>query len=210
MNIQHWILRSLVENCTILEAGVADGSDTLFFAENFPLGKIYGFEPLDNLYLQALAKTKNYKNVTLKKAALSYIDGYEELHISDRFNESWGSSSLLPPKDHLWFHKEITFKSTEKVKTLCLDDWIKSNNIDHIDLAWLDMQGYEPILLKNSPLAMSKIKFLYTEVSLIDTYDGVVKYPEYKNWLLDNGFKVIFEDLQYMDMGNVLFTKQEK
>lgn len=47
-----------------------------------------------------------------------------------------------------------------------------------------------------------------TEVSLIDTYDGVIKYPEYKNWLIENDFSVVFEDLPYQDMGNVLFKKK--
>ena len=72
------------------------------------------------------------------------------------------------------------------------------------------MQGYEPILLSNSPLAMSKIEYLYTEVSLIETYDKVMKYEEYRSMLLENGFEVVFEDLPWDDMGNILFKKNNK
>ena len=90
---------------------------------------------------------------------------------------------------------------------MCFDDWITENKIEKIDLAWLDMQGYEPLLLKNSPLAMSKIEYLYTEVSLIETYSEVTKYEEYKSMLLESGFEVVFEDLPWQDMGNVLFKK---
>lgn len=207
MDIKNWILRNLKNECTILEAGVANGEDTLFFADSFPDGKIYGFEPIEDLYRQAYAKVYNKKNVVLKQAAIDYIDGYAEIYISDRYGEIWGSSSLFAPKDHLWFHEGITFKSTKTVKTIALDNWIKENGIEQIDLAWLDIQGYEPQLLKNSPLALSKIQFLYTEVSLIDTYSGVIKYPEYRDWLLENGFIIIFEDLPYKDMGNVLFKR---
>ena len=116
---------------------------------------------------------------------------------------------MLAPKDHLWFHQAITFKSSKTIKTIALDNWIKEKAINKIDLAWLDIQGFEPQLLKNSPIALSKIQFLYTEVSLIDTYEGVVKYPEYKDWLIQNGFKIIFEDLPYKDMGNVLFAQEK-
>lgn len=209
MDIKNWILKNISKNCIILEAGVADGDDTLFFSKSFPDGKIYGFEPNDDLYTQAYNKTHDRKNVFLENAAIDFIDGYKELYVSDRYNESWGSSSLLKPKDHLWFHKAITFKSTQRVKTICLDNWTESKKINKIDIAWLDIQGYEPILLKNSPVTLSKIQFLYTEISLIDTYEGVVKYPEYKSWLLQNGFCVLFEDLQYKDMGNVLFQRVE-
>ena len=206
MDIKAWMIQNLT-NPTILEAGVADGGDTLFFSELFPKGRVFGFEPVESLFYQAVEKTRGRSNVFLEKAALSYIDNTQTIYVSDRLNEPWGSSSLLEPKDHLWFHEQITFKSTEEVKTIALDNWISENNIDKIDLAWLDMQGYEPILLQNSPIALSKINYLYTEVSLIDTYDGVMKYPEYRDWLLSKGFTIIFEDLPYQDMGNVLFKK---
>lgn len=207
MNIKQWIIQNLNKNSVILEAGIANGEDTLFFSEYFETGKIFGFEPDSKLFEQAKNKLINKDNVFIEQAALSYINSDEIFYISDRFDEAWGSSSLLKPKDHLWFHESITFKSTKIVKTIALDDWVEKIQIDKIDLAWLDMQGYEPILLKNSPLALSKINFLYTEVSLIDTYDGVIKYPEYKNWLIENDFSVVFEDLPYQDMGNVLFKK---
>jgi FkbM family methyltransferase len=209
MNIKNWITQ-LPSNSVIVEAGAADGSDTLDFSKTFPNGTVYSFEPFKSLYLEAKEKTSNQKNVFLENAALGYTDEDKDLYISDRFNEPWGSSSLLEPKDHLWFHSAITFKSVETVKTISFDKWIKEKNIQKIDLAWLDMQGYEPILLQNSPIAVSKIRFLYTEVSLIETYEGVIKYPEYKDWLLQNGFRIVFEDLPYKDMGNVLFEKQEK
>jgi FkbM family methyltransferase len=205
--IKNWILNNLPKDSTILEAGVADGSDTLFFARHFPNGKIYGFEPHESILNQAIEKVKHYNNVVLEQKALDHEIGQKEFYISDRFGDAWGSSSLLEPKDHLWFHKEITFKTTETVEAVCFDDWITENKIEKIDLAWLDMQGYEPLLLKNSPLAMSKIEYLYTEVSLIETYSEVTKYEEYKSMLLESGFEVVFEDLPWQDMGNVLFKK---
>lgn len=208
--IKNWIVNNIPKDCIILEAGVADGTDTLFFANHFPKGKIYGFEPHEKIFNQAAEKVGRYNNVVLEKKALDYENREKEFYVSDRFGDVWGSSSLLEPKDHLRVHKDITFKDTETVESISLDDWISENNIDKIDLAWLDMQGYEPILLSNSPLAMSKIEYLYTEVSLIETYDKVMKYEEYRSMLLENGFEVVFEDLPWDDMGNILFKKNNK
>jgi hypothetical protein len=39
MNIQEWIINNLENNCTIIEAGTAGGSDTKFFSDYFKNGK---------------------------------------------------------------------------------------------------------------------------------------------------------------------------
>lgn len=207
--IHKWAVRNIPSDCTILEAGVADGRDTLLFAREFPNGKIYGFEPVEGLFNQAVGKVKNHDHVVLEQKALDYESGKKDFYISKRSGRVSGSSSLLEPKDHLWFHKKVTFKTTETVDTVSIDNWIRENNIDKIDFAWLDMQGYEPILLKNSPLAMSKIECLYTEVSLIETYKSVMQYEEYKQLLFEHGFEVVDESLPWKDMGNVLFRKKK-
>ena len=70
---------------------------------------------------------------------------------------------------------------------------------------WLDMQGLEPIVIKNYPNIVSKTKFIYSEVSLIETYENVVLYENFKSYMESINFKVVFEDLPWKDMGNVLF-----
>ena len=53
--------------------------------------------------------------------------------------------------------------------------------------------------------SLKKTRYLYTEVSLEELYEGTVLYPEYKKFLESNGFEVVFEDLPWTDGGNVLF-----
>jgi FkbM family methyltransferase len=205
MNIHEWIIKNLNRNSIIVEAGTADGADTLFFSHYFNEGKVYGFEPIANLYYETLSKVNTFSNVELINAALSEKTGKEKIYVSDRFGKDWGSSSILKPKDHLDIHPEITFKNEIEINTINLDDWLNIKNHDNIDLLWLDMQGYEPVVLKSSPETLKRTKYLYTEVSLIETYENVILYPEFKQFLLNNGFVVIDEDLPWKDMGNVLF-----
>jgi len=209
MNIREWITNNLENDSIVLEAGMYDGKDTLFFSNYFTEGKIYGFEPIPSLFLQASQVLRNQTNVEISNMALSDVTGKSKIFLSDRFGQVAGSSSLLNPKDHLGVHPQITFKEEVDVDTINLDEWFESKGLDTIDFMWLDMQGYEPIVLKNSPNILSKTKYIYTEVSLIETYDSVMLYPEYKKFLEENGFEVIDEELPWEDMGNVLFKNKK-
>lgn len=205
MNIYEWISKVIPTNGTIVEAGTSEGNDTVFFSNHCIHGKVYAFEPVENLYLQALEKTKNRINIHLSNLALSDKSGTTTIFISDRFGEAWGSSSLLEPKEHLVFHPQITFKNTSIVKTITLDAFFSDKNINVIDLMWLDLQGAEPSVLKASPKTLEKVRYLYTEVSFVEMYKDVMLYKDFKVFLNQQGFEVLFEDKPYPDMGNVLF-----
>ncbi len=206
MNIIHkWILENLSQTPTIIEAGVCDGLDTNFFAKSFPKGKIYGFEPIPDLFNQASSLNEKYSNVVLNQLALGKSTETKKIYVSDRFGKKWGSSSILKPKEHLNFHTEITFNSELEIKTVNLDEWCESNNINQVDLMWLDLQGMEPLVIKSSPKIISKTTYIYSEVSLTETYENVILYDKFKDHMLKVGFEVVFEDLPWQDAGNVLF-----
>ena len=208
MNIREWITNNLEKDSIVLEAGMYDGEDTLFFSNYFTEGKVYGFEPISNLFLQSSQRLRNQTNVEIYNLALSDTTGKSKIFLSDSFGQVAGSSSLLNPKEHLGVHPQITFKEEVEVDTINLDEWFESKSLEKIDFMWLDMQGYEPIVLKNAPNILSKTKYIYTEVSLIETYDSVMLYPEYRAFLEEKGFEVIDEELPWMDMGNVLFKNK--
>jgi FkbM family methyltransferase len=206
MNIIHeWILKNISDTPIIVEAGVCDGLDTEFFAKSFPNGKIYGFEPIYELFQQASDRNCNYSNVIINQLALGEKSEETTFYVSDRFGKKWGSSSMLKPKKHIDIHKEITFNSEDTLKTVNLDEWCFSNKIESAELMWLDLQGLEPIVIKSSPNIISKTKFIYSEVSLIETYENVTLYKDFKNYMESINFRVVFEDLSWEDMGNVLF-----
>lgn len=208
MKIQDWIINNLKQDSTIVEAGAFDGCDTQFFCERFTTGKVFAFEPVDELFNFCAQKLYHYKNLKLFKKALSSETGQQSIFISDRFGQVFASSSLLKPKEHLDVHPQITFNTERKIESITLDDFCEQENINSIDLMWLDMQGAEPGVLKKSIKSLHITKYLYTEVSLIETYENVLLYPQYKEFLESNNFEVVFEDLPHKDMGNVLFKNK--
>lgn len=205
MKIYDWIFTNLKRDGVVVEAGVYNGQDTALFCQYFSEGMVYGFEPVRNAYKEAVSRTQHFSNVEIQNKALSDISGKAKMHYSDRFSDLWGSSSLLKPKDHLWFHPEITFNEEIEVETVNLDDWLENKQLEKVDLMWLDLQGSESVVLSAAPKTLSVTKYLYCEVSLIETYENVMKYPDFKHFLVSNGFEPVFEDLPWKDMGNVLF-----
>lgn len=199
---------------TIIEAGAAEGYDTVEFSNMFPSGQIYAFEPAPLLYNMAYDKIKDRINVILNNMALAESTGKKEMVLADRFGIPWGSSSLLKPKQHLENNPDITFKNTTLVQTINLDEFIRQENINNIDFMWLDMQGYEPVVLQHAPNSLKMAKYIYSEINLVENYDGNMIYPDFKLFMEENNFKVVFEDFltnpkNEIDGGNVLFANTQ-
>jgi len=205
--IEKSILRKYIpRNPVVIEAGAHIGRDTVEMAKTWRKGTIYAFEPVDSLYAKLETNTKKYANVICQKYALGDQTRQGVINVSG--GTSNGSSSLLPPKEHLTFHPSVTFEKMQAVDIITLDDWAKKMKIESFDFLWLDLQGMEMSVLQASPRILKTVKALYTEVSLIPLYENAPLYPEFKNWLADQGFYVKQELLAWKDSGNVLFLRK--
>jgi 2-O-methyltransferase len=197
----------LPDDAVILEAGVCDGRDTLEFANEFPRGTIYGFECEPNFYKEATLKVGSRNNVKLFPLALSDKDGLVSYHVSILNNSITGSGSILPPKLHTEIHPDIKFPTVITVEATTIQNWAIKNNVQRIDFMWLDLQGAELKALHGAGEILDSVSAIFTEVSLIETYDGVPLYGELKRFLSTRGFRVEREFLPYKDMGNVFFVR---
>lgn len=204
MEIQEWIVENLYDDSVIIEAGAASGTDTLWFSQTFPNGKIFAFEPLRVSYDKTVSRVSNCDNVEVYNVALGPKESTEELYVSS----NRVSSSLLKPTGHIQFHPRISFENKSTVRTINLDGFLKDQWLEKVDLMWLDMQGYEHTVLSHSPETLAKTRYLYSEVSLKEMYANSVLYDEFKSWLKERGFEVLHEFLYWEDMGNVLFYNE--
>jgi|TARA_Y100000996_G_scaffold391597_1_gene353710 FkbM family methyltransferase len=208
VDIHNFILKNLSNESIIIEAGAADGNDTVFFGKNFPNSKIYSLEPMSSLYNITFKKIQKFNNINLFKLAFSHTDGRMELNLAENQNQPWGSSSLLKPKLHLEIHPGITFNSKESVETIKFDSFLSMNNIESVDLLWLDLQGVEPDVLMASN-QLRKVKYIYSEVSVLENYENQILYEDFKKFMIASGYKVHFEDIRWEDGGNVLFKNRQ-
>lgn len=191
----------------IIEAGAHNGTDTGEFLQFWPNAKVYAFEPVPHLFAKLKNKFQSCSNIILSAKALSDSNKACDIFISS--GESDGSSSLLEPKDHIVLHPKVKFSSRVKVECIMLEDFVKQNHIEEIDLLWLDLQGMEPAVLFASQSILSKVKLIFTEVNFRETYKNCIKYHDFKTKMKELGFDVVREDTPWVDGGNVLFARRD-
>ncbi|MCL4360891.1 FkbM family methyltransferase [Candidatus Dependentiae bacterium] len=201
----------LPNNPLVLEAGAYDGEDSINLSHNWPHGFIYSFEPVPQLFNKLLNNTNNIKNIKTYELALGDFIGLAKFYVSE-FNDKPGipgqSSSLLAPKEHLIHAPQVLFKNEIEVQVTTLDDWAKKNNIDHIDFMWLDMQGYELNMLKASTEILKTVKVILTEVEFVEAYKGQYLFKDVKEFLENQGFKMIAINNACSWFGDALFVRK--
>lgn len=200
------ISKFLNESPVIVEAGAHIGTDTSEMAKLWPNAMIYAFEPIPEIFEQLQKNTSEYSNVKCYQMALGDKTGNCTIYQSS--GESDGSSSVLEPKEHLNYHPNVKFENKVEVKMITLNDWMKLEHIKKVDFLWLDLQGFELNVLKESKDAVLAATVIYTEVSIVENYAKSALYPELKTWLASVGFKPKKVKIAWKDGGNVLFVKK--
>lgn len=195
----------LPDNPVIVEAGCADGTDTLIFAQRYPKAKIIALEPLPELFEIASAQTSDYSNVQVYKLALSNESDQIKTLFTGPKDKNHQSSSLLVPSEHDKYYPETKFEREVQVETISLKDLLMSNDIDSVDLLWLDLQGYELLVLEGAKMdALKEIRYIHTEVSRIPLYKDAPTFNEIHDFLTKNGFKLLKLRMPLV-AGNALF-----
>ncbi len=187
-------------NPTLLEIGCNSGGHTLWIHKMFKKPTIYCFEP-DPRAIGRFRKNieKDHPDITLFEMALSDQNGEISFHQSGgSYDEAQAkampegydlSGSIRKPKDHLEAVPWVTFGNTITVKTRTLDSWCEEHGIEEIDFIWMDVQGAELDVFKGSINTLRKTRFVYTEYSDRQMYEGQASLKQLIDYL--GHFKVL-------------------
>jgi FkbM family methyltransferase len=168
---------------TFLELGAHRGSDTEWMAR-IPGITLHAFEP------DPRNRQPARPNVILHRAAIAAADGRAPFVLSD---SGWGrewtySSSLKRPRRHLERYP-VTFGETIEVETIALDSFARRNGIDTVDFIWADIQGAEGEMIRGGRELLRRTRYLYTEYSDDEMYEGQSPLAEILSMLPD--FRVL-------------------
>ncbi len=189
----------------ILEAGAADGVDTMRFATIYQGARIIGLEPVHEQFMYLRDLFADFKNVEILNLALSGSDGTATMYLgrSQGFLGGMGSSSLLPPDKHQTYFPEIEFSDVQEVRTISLENLI--SDYLEVDLLWLDIQGKElEVLASSQEVFSSKVKVLHLEISKVPLYVGMPSEREIRLFLCNAGFKCVIDRVGAIS-GNALY-----
>ena len=177
----------------IFEIGARYGDETIKLSNVFTQANIYSFEcnPLTiNICQQNLSNMKN-----INFFAFGFGDKEELLPFYSYMISNDGASSLYKRIDY-----DTTQKMTGCVKINKLNNFVKEQNIDCIDLLCMDVQGYELNILKGSENFIKNIKYIIMEEpnaiinkselpnNMYSKYIGAPSPMEIKEFMIKNGF----------------------
>jgi FkbM family methyltransferase len=172
----------------ILEIGANDGGHTQWFLEIFESPTIYCFEPDPRAAARWRRNIGSRPNVKLFELAMSDRDGEITFYQSggardgdqvEVMPEGWDlSGSIRKPKDHLVIEPSVTFERAIEVRTTSLDHWADEHSIGNVDFIWMDVQGAERDVVKGGQRTLARTRFLYTEYSERELYEGQYTFKQ--------------------------------
>jgi len=167
----------------ILDIGSNDGTHTLWFLDLFPRARVFSFEPDPRAQKRYVERVSSNRAV-LFNLAISDKDGFAEFYVSSGVpptstpgtppGDYAASGSIRKPKRHLELHPWVKFEEKIVVSTRRLDTWAADESVDSVDFIWADVQGAEIDLINGGRVTLSNTRYLYTEYSNRELYEGQV------------------------------------
>lgn len=176
------LVRKLCRNESVFfDIGANVGYYSLIAAKTNPNNRIYAFEPVSRTYERAAANIKlnQLNNVFLHKKIISNHSGVASINVGNENN--WGMSSLVQ-------HDQLSGNS-EQVESITLDNFVKEQKINRLDLVKIDVEGFEMNVLEG----MNDTLNLFKPIILIEILDHNLEANGHKpsdiyNFLWEKGY----------------------
>ena len=167
-----------IENGVILDVGAHIGDTTELYRKYFCQSKIFCFEPFSESCDYLKKRFINDSKINVVETALGIKDEIKPLYASNFSN----MNSLQRPNERAWGFAD---KKTVDVGITTLDQFYYENDIKHIDILKLDVQGSELDVLKGSKTILEKgnISLVYVEWQVVPLYENHHKYYKIAEFL---------------------------
>ena len=150
--------------------------------------KIISFEPLKTAYNQLKEVAAKDKNWLVYNYALGDKDVESLINVSEN---SMSSSILKMLPEHIKSAPESGYVAKEIIQVKKLDSVFETffDDGDNMMLK-IDTQGYEKNVIIGATNALSKIRIIQLEMSVVPLYEDEILFMEMINFLDSNGFEL--------------------
>lgn len=194
----------------ILDIGSRDLEQSLELHTVFPQAQIHAFEPNPQSFQKCYDEAPEY--VTVHPYAVLDYDGETSFYMVPQ-EENKGASSIFEPTE---FVVGVDMMTIEKIKvpTKRIDTWAMEQQIDQIDLCWVDVQGAEIPVLKSFGDFLDNVKAIATEAETGALYYGNRKYEptqyqQLREFLEENGFTEVAYDQPWPLECDVVYVRNK-
>lgn len=198
----------------IFDIGSCHALESVEFSKRFNNAQVFTFEANPVSYEVCLENIKDYSSITVINEAVNDYDGLCKFYPmdKDRTITTWedgnqGASSLYKANgayDHIekYIQYEIEIPCTR------LDTFCRKNNINKIDIIWMDLQGAELKALQSLGFLLETVQIIHTELEVNPMYEGQCVFNDVHKFLLDNQFDLDWGDVNVQFGSNFIFTNQ--
>ena len=188
----------------IFDIGANVGDALIEFKKWWPNSTIHCFEPQEECWAELEEKVNDfgYKNVFINKIAVGEKSSKSAIFYShditsgqSGFNkinteslDSINLNNLKKSENNSLKEYEEIINHERRVEIETLINYMKSSNVDHIDLLKIDTQGYEPEVLQGLEGNLSKVDVVISELMFYDFYERSLTFSDLEKYLIPAGF----------------------
>ena len=180
------------------DVGSRDALQALELAAAFPQSRIHAFECNPQTIPLCLENATREPRISIVPRAVHEDNGSCTFYPIDpsRTRTTWqdgnpGASSLFLASGA--YPIEHYVQNRVEVPAVRLDTYCDQMKIDAVDLIWMDLQGAELMALRSLGTRISRLDFLWTEVTHCEMYTGQCLFNEIHGFLVGKDFVLIRE-----------------
>jgi FkbM family methyltransferase len=185
--IEHLQLLATLEVDHVIDVGANRGQFSLLARHLYPDATIIAFEPLADAGARWRSVFANDGNARLVPVALGADSRAATMFVT----ADGDSSSLLRPKENQTFHyPSTTAVGSEVVRVERLDEAGAMPAAGTV-LLKLDVQGHELEVLRGAGEILTRIAYVYSEVSFVELYADQPLASDVNSFLVAAGFSLL-------------------
>jgi len=203
------VKKYMPKNPVILDCGANNGISSILLVRTFPKALVLAVEADPIVFTTLVAKVKKFKSILPFNFILGDTDGEAEFYPNDRSQQCTCQGSVYKQSQENWYWNIRLQDHPITLPSKKLDTFCSENNLSKIDFLYLDMQGGEYPMLKESKNILPKVSVIYAEVLFEQIYENCPLYNNLKNLLEKNGFVEIQLKRRHKSWGDAIFVKKE-
>jgi FkbM family methyltransferase len=198
----------------IFDIGSLHCLESVELSKRYTNAKIYAFEANPKSYEICLENSKDYPSISVINKAVNDYDGTCKFYPMDKEKTvtiwedgNQGASSLyLANGDYDHIEKYVQYEI--EIPCTRIDTFCKENNVDHIDVVWMDLQGAELKALESMGNLLDTVEVIHTELEVNPIYEGQCLFSDVNEFLCDRGFELEWGYTDGVTFGSdYIFTK---
>jgi len=175
----------------IFDIGANVGDIALRYRQDFPQATLHCFEPFPASFAQLTEKTAGDEKIQRHALAVAEQCGTANLHV----HSAAPMNSLLPNDeraDQYWDQKLFDDAAQLTVETVTVDAFAAREQVGHIDILKIDVQGGEYAVLQGAQqlLRAQQVGLVYLEIITVPSYRGQHQLHEYLSFFANSGYEL--------------------